>query len=128
MRKDFHFISFHFKLTVGGVFIDLEKALDTVNHLILCDKMRYYGFRGNINELIKSYLVNRQQYVSINGYESTKLNLTCGVLQESTLGPLLFLIYMNDLKYSLRHSSASHFADGTSITYACKIPKLWKQI
>ena len=59
------------KLIAGGVFIDLEKGFDTVNQLILCDKLKYYGFGGNINDLMKSFLVNRQQYVSINGYEST---------------------------------------------------------
>ena len=56
--------------TVAGIFIDLEKAFDTVNHEILCDKLKYYGFRGKSNELIKSFLSNRQQFVSVNGHDS----------------------------------------------------------
>ena len=56
------------KQVVGGIFIDLEKAFDTVNHSILCDKLKYYGFRRKSNELIKYFLSNRSQYVSINGY------------------------------------------------------------
>ena len=81
------------KEIVCGVFIDLEKAFDTVNHEILCNKLIYYGFRAKVNELIKSFLTNRKQYVTVNGYDSEKLKLTCGVPQGSTLGPLLFLIY-----------------------------------
>ena len=62
---------------VGGIFIDLEKAFDTVNHNILCEKLNYYGLRGNVNKLIQSYLWNRWQYVSINGFDSDCRNLWC---------------------------------------------------
>ena len=57
-------------LYVCGIFVDLEKAFDTVNHNILCDKLKYYGIRGNVNKLFLSYLTNRKQYVSINGFDS----------------------------------------------------------
>ena len=82
------FIDLDTQQVVGGNFIDLEKAFDTVNHTILCDKLNYYGFRGKINELIKSFLSNRSRYVSINGFDSIKLDVTCGVPQGYTLGPL----------------------------------------
>ena len=108
---------------VSGIFIDLEKAFDTVNHSILCDKLNYYGFRGKFSDLIKSYLTNRKQFVSIHGYDSTKLDITCGVPQGSTLGPLLFLLYINDLQNSLKFAKSSHFADDTCLTYSKKNPK-----
>ena len=79
---------------VAGIFIDLEKAFDTVNHDILIQKLSYYGFRGNSQKLIKSFLTNRKQYVSINSFESEKRDVTCRVPQGSTLGPLLSLIYL----------------------------------
>ena len=101
---------------VGGVLIDLQKAFDTVNHDILYEKLAYYGFRGNCQLLIKSFLSNRQQYVSINGFDSCRLDVKYGVPQGSTLGPLLFLLYINDLQLSLNKSTASHFADDTCIT------------
>ena len=105
---------------VGGVFIDLQKAFDTVNHDILCDKITYYGFRGVIQHLIRSFLSNRQQYVSINGFNSDKKYITCGVPQGSTLGPLLFILYINDLHLSMKQSTTSHFADDTCISYSAK--------
>ena len=104
----------------AGVFIDLQKWFDTVNHQILCDKLAYYGFRGKSLNLIKLFLNNREQFVSINGFESSKLNITCGVPQGSTLGPLLFLIYLNDLRLCLNKSSSNHFADDTCLIYASK--------
>ena len=103
---------------VGGIFIDLEKAFDTVNHDLLIDKLYYYGFRGVSQQLIKSFLSERHQFVSIHRFDSLKLPITCGVPQGSTLGPLLFLLYINDLNFSIKSSTISHFADDTSILYA----------
>ena len=94
------------KEIVSGIFIDLEKAFDTVNHSILCDRLNYYGFRGKFNHLIKFYLTKRKQFVSINGYDSTNLDITCGVPQGSTLQPLLFLLYINDLQHSLKFAKS----------------------
>ena len=105
---------------VCGVFIDLEKAFDTVHHSILCDKLKYYGLRGKVNDLLKSYLCNRKQYVTINGFDSELKNIDCGVPQGSSLGPLLFLMYMNDFRLCLERTSCGHFADDTFIIYSSK--------
>ena len=102
---------------VCGVFIDLEDAFDTVKHNILCEKLPYYGFRGKIEVLIKSYLSNRKQLVAINGFESVNLDITCGVPQGSNLGPLLFLLYINDFRFSLDKATSTHFADDTCILH-----------
>ena len=104
----------------AGIFIDLQKAFDTVNHEILCEKLLHYGFRGIPQKLLESFLANRKQYVSIKGYDSIQLDVTCGVPQGSTLGPLLFLIYINDFRYCFNKSTASHFADDTCIMYSNK--------
>ena len=108
---------------VCGIFVDLEKAFDTVHHDILCDKIKVYGLRGNINKLLKSYLSNRKQYVSINGQDSDVKDVTCGVPQGSSLGPLLFLLYINDLRMCLSETSCGHFADDTFILFHSKKPK-----
>ena len=80
-----------------GVFLDFEKAFDTVNHKILLSKLNYYGVRGIHYKLFHSYLNNRAQYTSIKDINSSVLTLTHVVPQRSVLGPLLFLIYTNDL-------------------------------
>ena len=108
---------------VCGVFVDLEKAFDTVHHEILCEKIKAYGLRGNINNLLKSYLTDRKQYVSINGFDSVTRDVTCGVPQGSSLGPLLFLLYINDFFLCLSQTSCGHFADDTFIVYNSKKAK-----
>ena len=80
-----------------GIFIDLRKAFDTVNHEILLKKLEHYGIRGKALIWFRSYLTNSKQYVSLNGVCSESKYITCGVPQGSCLGPLLFLVYINDL-------------------------------
>ena len=108
---------------VCGIFVDLEKAFDTVHHDILCNKLESYGLRGKSNDLIKSYLGGRSQFVSIDGFDSEVRSVTCGVPQGSSLGPLLFLIYINDFRLCLSKTSCGHFADDTFVLYSSKKPK-----
>ena len=96
-----------------GVFVDLQKAFDTVD--LLLAKLNHYGIRGVSNDWFKSYLSNRNQYVSINGYESGLAALNCGVPQGSVLGPLLFLLYINDLNQAIKFCKVHHFADDTNL-------------
>ena len=93
---------------VCGISVDLEKAFDTVNHKILCEKLNHYGLRGNVNKLI---LGNRRQFVSINGFESEIKTLSCGVHHGSLLGLLLFLIYINDFRLCRDKTISGHFAN-----------------
>ena len=98
-----------------GVFVDLQKAFDTVEHDILIKKLDTYGLRGTSNNLLKSYLSNRKHNVKIRKSISKSLDLKHGVPQGSVLGPLLFLIYINDLHRAIDHSETYHFADDTCL-------------
>ena len=80
-----------------GIFVDLQKAFNTVDHQILLTKLNHYGIREVSNDWFKSYLSNRNQYGSINAFDSGLAAINCRVPQGSVLGPLLFLLYISDL-------------------------------
>lgn len=110
-------------LYTGMVLLDLQKAFDTVDHKILCDKLKIIGVRSV--EWFNSYLSNRQQIVNINKTNSDVCNVKCGVPQGSLLGPLLFLIYVNDLKISIDSDcKVLLYADDTAILFSHKDPKI----
>ena len=97
------------------IILDFQKAFDTVNHSILLDKLCIYGVRGPALSWITSYLSNRCQYVVYNGYESECKYISCGVPQGSILGPLLFLLYINDLPAVSKLFMPILFADDTNL-------------
>ena len=99
---------------VLGVFIDVSKAFDTVNHTILLSKLWHYGVRGQAHTWLTSYLANRTQFVCFNGANSSYDDITCGVPQGSILGPLLFLIYVNDMADVSDKLFTMLFADDTN--------------
>ena len=107
------------KLTTCSIFIDLAKAFDSVSHNILIAKFEKYGIRGLPLQLIQDYLNNRKQYTVVSNAKSTLRNTTCGIPQGSTLGPLLFNIYINDLAFATSFN-ANLFADDTNLTLANK--------
>ena len=104
------------------VFLDIKKAFDTVNHDILIQKLEHYGIRGIANDLFKSYLRSRKQFVTLDEIEHSNLfQIKTGVPQRSTLGPLLFLLYINDL-INCTSVTSILFADDTCLSFSASCP------
>ena len=109
----------HNDRSVCTIFMDLAKAFDTVNHNILLFKLEQYGVRGVANNLLSSYLSNRKQFVHGDGFSSSLLDIDIGVPQGSVLGPILFLIYINDLYYCSDFKTTL-YADDSVLTLSHK--------
>jgi len=103
------------KKTPFNVYIDLSKAFDMLDHDILLEKLKCYGFHQNAVQLCRSYLQNREQYVDYNGKTSTLLNVRKGVPQGSILGPLFFIIFVNDLPKASKIFHSIMYADDTTL-------------
>ena len=108
------------KQYVIGIFIDFRNAFDTVNHDILLDKWECYGIRGHA-KFFRSYLTNRRQYTLVNGIKLNFGYVNCGVPQRSVLGPLLFLLYINDIKHAIGCDNVKLFADNTFLSRTIEI-------
>ena len=104
----------------GMVFVDLKKAFDTVDHQFLCGKLESYGVLHRELVWFGSYLSNRVQYCRVNGVDSQIENISIGVPQGSCFGPLLFLVYINDLPRAVKNSTTSMYADDTSLCFKSK--------
>jgi len=113
---------------IGVVFIDLKRAFDTVDHDILCQKLEYYGIQGRDFAWHKSYLSNRKQLTRVNGVDSSLQEMKIGVPWGSCLGPLLFLIYINDLPRAVQNSRMSMFADDTCLYHQSSTISLLNEV
>ena len=119
--------------TTIGVYLDLSKAFDTIDHDILLHKLDYYGFRGIVLDWFRDYLSNITQYVSYNNNKSDLKTILCGVLQGSILGPLLFILYINDITNKSALLDFLLFADDTTILFSSsdivsKIPMINREL
>ena len=103
------------KKTTSSLFLDLSKVFDSINHTILLNKLEKFGIRGLALKLFESYLMNRLQYTIVNNASSGTNRITYGIPQGSTLGPLLFIIYVNDMPSST-NLNVKLFAHNTNLT------------
>ena len=111
-----------------GVLLDLQKAFDTVNHCILLKKLEHYSIRGITNKWFNSFLTDQTQFTTVQGKHSDKNPVYYGVSQGSVLGPLLFILFINDFHAAIEFSSVHHFADDTNLLSEHSLKKLNQHI
>ena len=111
-----------------GILLDFSKAFDTINHDILLHKLSHYGIRGKTLEWFRSYLSDRKQFVFLDGHTSELRHVNCGVPQGSLLGPLLFIIYINDFYRSSDIAYFILFADDTNLFFSHSNPNTLVEI
>ena len=99
-----------------NIFLDLSKAFDTIDHTIILNKLKYYGLKCLTLNLFQSYLSNRNQYTEIDDTTSTMLPIQVGVPQRSILGPILFIIYVNDFPQCSNKFDFLIYADDTTLS------------
>ena len=109
------------KKTCIGVFLDLSKAFDTIDHTILLSKLHHYGIRGTTLNWMDSYISNRFQYTSYKNTHSRLAQTQCGVPQGSILGPLLFILYINDICHVSKVANMTLYADDTNIFFESNV-------
>lgn len=109
--------SLNTKQSVLSIFVDFSKAFDTVNHMILLDKLYFYGIRGPLHSWFQDYLTNRSQCTIYDGHKSSTRNISTGVPQGSVLGPILFLIYINDITNIFTSANTILFADDMTLYF-----------
>ncbi|CAB3982545.1 Hypothetical predicted protein, partial [Paramuricea clavata] len=105
----------------GLIFVDYKKAFDLIDHQLLLNKLHNYGIQGDELNLLKDYLRNRWQYVNIDGSHSPKIEVKCGVPQGSILGPIFFLLFINDLPSEVFHSEVDIYADDTTLSHSAEV-------
>ena len=110
-------------LLTGVCSLDIKKCFDTINHKILLKKLSYYGFNDNVVEWFKAYLQNRTQVVKCHNVVSREMNIEVGIPQGSVMGPILFLIYINDINMHIHLGTCNLFADD-NITYKAGSTKI----
>ena len=115
------------KHNVGAIYMDLSKAFDVMNHDILEIKLEHYGFRRDFLNFLMSFIRNRKYFVHVNGANSKTNIVNIGVPQGSTLGPLLFLLYVNDMRFSSSLLKFIQFADDTTLGFSCNDFHLLKE-
>ena len=98
-----------------AIYLDFAKAFDKVDHKLLLKKLEIYGFHPKVVHWIRSFLSNRTQYVVVDGHKSLKSLIISGVPQGTVLGPILFIIYINDIIDHVSHSTIRCFADDTRV-------------
>ena len=106
------------KQNVGTIFMDLSRAFDVMNHDILKVKLEHYGFRGIFLHFIMSFVRERKYFVNVNGTNSEVRTVNIGIPQGSTLGPLFFLLYVNDMENSSNLLQFVQFANDTTIIFS----------